>query len=171
MRSNRLYCVIDLSEGANATNYPLTYLDAEPRNGWSDEYKTEKLVLRLIEPGTFVMGHLAESNNKPHDVTLTKPYYIGVFEITQMQYELVTGGDHYEEFQRRDSLGTKPVAKISYDLIRGRSEDSKWLNSQDDIPTASSFIGKLRTRTGMDFDLPTEAQWEYACRAGTTTKY
>ena len=41
MRSNRLYCVIDLSEGANATNYPLTYLDAEPRNGWSDEYKTE----------------------------------------------------------------------------------------------------------------------------------
>ena len=169
-KSNRLYCVIDLSEGANATNYPLTYLDAEPRNGWSDEYKTEKLVLRLIEPGTFVMGHSAESNNKPHDVTLTKPYYIGVFEITQTQYELVTG-ECYKEFRLGDSLGTEPVAGISYDLIRGRSEDSKWLDSQDDVQIESSFIGKLRTRTGMEFDLPTEAQWEYACRAGTVTKY
>ena len=50
------YCVIDLSGGPEADTYPVTYLCAEPEGGWSDEYKTNKYVMRLIEPGTFEKG-------------------------------------------------------------------------------------------------------------------
>ena len=49
------YYVIDLSGGANASYYPLEILDGEPAGGWTDAYKTTKLVLRRIEPGTFMM--------------------------------------------------------------------------------------------------------------------
>ena len=50
------YCIIDLSAGANASSYPVTYLDEPPSGGFNtDEYKTTKLVLRRIEPGTFMM--------------------------------------------------------------------------------------------------------------------
>ena len=80
------YCVIDLSAGANAATYPVSYLADVPDGGWTDEYKTTKLVLRVIEPGSFKMCG-------SYDVTLTRPYYMGVFEVTQKQYELVTGGN------------------------------------------------------------------------------
>jgi hypothetical protein len=54
--TDKLYCVIDLSAGSEATSYPVTYLDSVPAGGWTDEYKTTKLVLRRIEKGTFMMG-------------------------------------------------------------------------------------------------------------------
>lgn len=70
------YCVIDLAGGASAESYPVTYLSAIPNGGWTDEYKTTKLVLRRVDAGSFIMGD--DQANEEHRVTLTKPFYMGV---------------------------------------------------------------------------------------------
>jgi formylglycine-generating enzyme required for sulfatase activity len=102
------------------------------------------------------------------NVTLTKPFFCGLFEVTQKQYELVTGSNPCSSTSYGKG-NTYPVHYVSYNMIRGSSDGAKWPSSS--AVDSSSFMGKLRTCTGLDFDLPTEAQWEYACRAGTTTTY
>jgi len=169
--SEGLYCVVDLSGGISAASYPVTYLTAVPSGGWSDEYKTTKLVLRRLDAGTFTMGSPSDElgrwdDETQHQVTLTKGFYIGVFEVTQRQWELVMG-TRPSCFNNSAYYASRPVECVSYDMIRGSSSGSQWPASN--AVDADSFLGKIRAKTGLIFDLPTEAQWEYACRAGTTT--
>lgn len=168
--SARNYLVIDLSGGTGAASYPVSYLGDVPAGGWSDDYKTTKMVMRLIPAGTYIMGSPAgevgrypsDDREAQHKVTLTKPLYAGVFEVTQKQYELVTGSTP-SEYQGN----ARPVERVSYNMLRGTDKGAAWpANNEVD---GTSFFGILRAKTGLSFDLPTEAQWEFACRAETTT--
>ncbi len=166
-----LYMVIDLSGGPSASSYRVSYMSEPPSDGWTDEYKTTKLVLRRIPAGTFIMGSPSEElgrldNETRHQVTLTQDFYMGVFPVTQRQWERVMG-DWPSHFNNADYRDARPVERVSYNMIRGSSAGSRW--PADNEVDANSFMGRLRARTGRAFDLPTEAQWEYAGRAGTTT--
>ncbi|MBN2308308.1 MAG: SUMF1/EgtB/PvdO family nonheme iron enzyme [Candidatus Hydrogenedentes bacterium] len=108
-----------------------------------------------IPPGTFMMGSPADeegssdSEGPPHRVMLTKGFWMGKYEVTQAQWEAVMDGRNPSYFQGGKNL---PVERVS------------WNDCQE-------FIEKLNGRTGAGFRLPTEAEWEYACRAGTTTPF
>jgi|688.fasta_scaffold243900_1 sulfatase modifying factor 1 len=108
-----------------------------------------KLVMVLIPAGKFVMGsemgHF--ENETQHEVTLTKSYYMGKYAVTQEQWKAVMGKNP------SDTKGAKlPVTYVSWN-------DCK------------NFIKKLNGITKGKYRLPTEAEWEYACRAGTTTAF
>ena len=137
-----LYRVIDVSGGSDAEQYSVSFLRAVPDGGWSDEYKTDKIVLRRIDGTDGV-------------------YYAGVFQITAAQWDKVMGGT---------STSTNPKNNVSYNTIRGNADTYNWPTSTK--VDATSFIGKLRQKTGLTMlDLPSEAEWEFAARAGVTTKW
>ncbi|MDD4017456.1 MAG: formylglycine-generating enzyme family protein [Kiritimatiellae bacterium] len=130
----------------------------------NDLYKTDKLVLRRVPADSFQMG---DTQNGTPNVTLTKGMYAGVFEVTQKQWNHVMG----------TTGGTATQAKhtISYYEIReypANTDDPAVDWPSNKTVNAGSFMGRLRAKTGIsEFDLPTEAQWEYLCRAGTTTVF
>ena len=172
IKQDKLYCVIDISAGTNATAYSVSYLDSVPKGGWSDEYKTKKIVLRRIDAGSFMMGSPESeigrlSNEVYHKVTISKTFYITIFEITEAQYSLVKGGI---------SMTTKPqlvnYASTRGDDLTGTDRDTKSSFCWPDTKTiySKSFAGLLRIKTGINsFDLPTEAQWEYASKGDCVT--
>ena len=131
-------------------------------------YKTDKLVLRRIRSGTF-------KNLNAATVNLTKDFYAGVSELTQRQWELIASSplaSKPSNFTNLAYYATRPVETVSYNDVRGKTNDNPAINwpLTGSAVSSNSFIAKLRAKTGIDgFDLPTEAQWEYLCRAGTTT--
>ncbi|MCX7001744.1 MAG: formylglycine-generating enzyme family protein, partial [bacterium] len=161
------YCIIDVSGGPDAANYPVRYqATAPPLN---DEHKTSKIVLRKIPstlPGSFVMGSPAGevgryAHETQHNVTLTKDFYMGIYEITQAQYSNVMGVNP-SYFTQGAHAAKRPVESVTWNTVRGGT----WPGG---APAGTTFMGKLRAKTAaLAFDLPTEAQWEYACRASTT---
>lgn len=164
------YVVIDLSGGSEAITYPVRRTNVAPDLS-SDTCRTTELWLRRIPAGTFTMGSPTDELGREdtdmvqHPVTISKDYYIGVFEVTQKQWELITGAN-----PASFSGPLRPVEMVSYDDIRGNTPSlgGDWPTSGHAVDE-DSFMGILRKKTGLFLDLPTEAQWEYACRAGTTT--
>jgi len=111
-----------------------------------------KLEMVLVPVGKFVMGSpesekKRRNNERQHEVILTKPYYMGKYEVTQEQYEAVMGKNPSTIKGAR-----LPVTDVS------------WYDCQE-------FIKKLNAKTDGGYRLPSESEWEYACRAGTTTAY
>ncbi len=118
------YCIIDLSGGATATSYPVTYLNGEPKGGFNTtEYKTTKLVLKRVDAGSFIMGY--DQSDVSHCVTLTKSFYMGLYEVTQKQWYLVTGSNPCSStpYGKGDAY---PVHYVSYHDIRGSSKGANW---------------------------------------------
>ena len=110
------------------------------------------LELILIQAGTFLMGSPAseaerDSDETWHEVTLTQPFYLGKYPVTQAQWKAVMGSNP-SDFKG----ATLPVEQVSW-------ED------------AQAFCAKVRQKSGQVVGLPTEAQWDFACRAGTSTPF
>ncbi len=123
------YLVIDLSGGPSASSYPVSYLSEIPAGGWTDEYRTTKLVMRRIPAGTFTMGSPSgelgriDLREAQRQITLAKDYYIGDFQGTQKQWERVMGTwpSYFNNTAYRDS---RPVEQVSYYDIRENPNNS-----------------------------------------------
>ena len=171
-----IYMIVDVSGGPTATSYPVSYQATAPNLTGADnlQYKTNKIVLRYIPAGTFTMGSPVgevgrAANETQHSVTLTQGFYMGVFEVTQQQFKNVVGSYPSGSQNFTNAANTMPMHKVSWENIRGTAGGGyDWPNSGNAVDSAK-FMGLLRSKSGLaTFDLPTEAQWEYACRAGTT---
>ena len=167
------YMVADLSDASGTRYYP----DADFLPGGllaNEDYRKTKFVLRKImakdiewtkggnstEPGW--KGDVATIPGEPqYTAQIANNYYIGVFEVTQTQWEMVAGTNP-SAFRNADCKAMRPVDQVSYNAIRGTGVN------YPTAPSADSFLGKLRTKFGnaYAFDLPNEAQWEFASRAG-----
>ena len=174
------YMVIDLDGSKNKEYF--TSEDRLPLGIDSDVYRTDKLVMRLIRakgrPFRFGASHVNERGLDPVErgyieiarhAMLTKDYYIGVFEFTQGQYHKING-NRPSMFANEECWRTRPVEYLQ----RSHIIDSNWPN--DDPAVANSagsnrMLYRLRNAVGMDWrlTLPTCAQWEFACRAGSLT--
>lgn len=162
------YMVCDLV----ATNMVRYYVSAAavPHGVTNDIYKTAKLLMRRVHATgvewrigrgiTELTSYSSDMNlyTKPHRVVLSKDFYIGVYETTQRQYYRFSGRSNPSSFSVANGYADgdmRPVENIGldiYDAVYGK-------------------LPALKALTGIDFVLPSEAQWEFACRAGTSTAF
>ena len=178
------YMIVDTSAGKTATSYPVRYAKAGANVTTAQfnkpEYKLHKIAFKRVKVGdflettvgdqtypyTFKMGEgTVASGTKWHPVRLTKDYFLGIFEVTQRQYENVTGANPSAYKTKESNLESikaeitdytmHPANQLVYDTISG----------------ADGLFERLSARLGVAVGAPTEAQWEFACRAGCENKY
>lgn len=142
----------DNAPGPGSQAKPAPAVNPLPSNPQQGTVWENSIGLKLvwIPPGEFEMGSDdGESNEKPiHTVKISKGYYMGIYEVTQEQYQKVMGTNP-SKFKGEDNL---PVEQVRWD-------------------DAVKFCENLTQKEGKTYRLPTEAEWEYACRAETTSKF
>jgi formylglycine-generating enzyme required for sulfatase activity/serine/threonine protein kinase len=119
----------------------------------------------LIPPGIFTMGSPLDEKDRSndeeqHEVTITKPFYLGKYEVTQEQYQRVTGTNP----SWFSPMGLSRDKVVDLDTRRLPVENVSW-------EEAAAYCVALGHKTGRPARLPSEAEWEYACRAGATTPF
>ena len=163
-----VYLVIDLSGGPTAASYPSRYVFAAPDLS-DDTCRTTELWLKRVPAGTFTMGTGTGSNKSlaAHAVRLTKPFFMAIFPTTQAQWAQVMG-DWPSFFTNETYRAGRPVESVSWSRIRGHGA---WYGDGTAL-NGDTFVERLRTKSALvGVDVPSEAQWEYVCRAGTTGDY
>jgi len=139
-----------------------------------------------IKPGAFTMGGSQapafewQADSRPeHQVTLTKSYYMGKYEVTRKQFAAFIRATSYQTDAERSGIASGTLTDGSWGGIRGASwKDPVVFKQADTHPVvcvswkdAEAFCDWATKKTGRRVNLPTEAEWEYACRAGTKTTW
>jgi formylglycine-generating enzyme required for sulfatase activity len=151
-----LFCLSLIATLASGATLPIhTQGQKDPLKKTPPKDFTNSLGMKFvwIPPGTFLMGSPKEEGKRDgdeiqHKVTLTKGFYMGVYTVTQEQWQAIMGKNP----SRCKGDKNLPVDNVS------------WQDCQE-------FCKKLRAKDQRAYRLPTEAEWEYACGAGTTTPF
>jgi formylglycine-generating enzyme required for sulfatase activity len=168
MNPRVLACLLAGACGGLLATVPSARLDGADKEKGATKVITNSLGMKLalIPAGKFLMGSPKKEKEREdkevqHEVTISKPFYMGVYEVRQREYTAVKGGG-------------KPRQNSIFNEKRGGSPDHprenvKWSDAVD-------FCNRLSARAdekkaGRKYRLPTEAEWEYACRAGTKTVF
>ena len=158
-------------------------VDALPEGGLKGKRcKTSLLVLKRIPAGgrEFVMGrnknvtyytssNESKDNESPQLVSLQSDFYLGVFELTQYQWDVVCCKtiNAVANFTNATCWATRPMENISwYDLHESANNTYNFDYRYPKTPHPQSYLGLIRARTGVAFELPSEVEWEFASNAG-----
>ncbi|MFO0819472.1 MAG: SUMF1/EgtB/PvdO family nonheme iron enzyme [Pirellulales bacterium] len=147
-------------------------LSIAPRDKKPGQLYVNSMGMRFayIPPGRFLMGKTHEeasqfADYKPHEVRLTRGFFLGVYEVTQQEYQRIMNKN--PSYFSAQGNGAKLVRDM--DTSRFPVENVSWLDAQNACRTLSEL--PLEKESRRQYRLPTEAEWEYACRAGTTTPF
>ena len=168
------YCVLDLTTKSNITYY--VSAEAIPFGVADNIYKTERMVFRKV-PAKGVQFRMGTPGNTsaeiPHRVTFTNDYYLGIYETTKKQANLIWSRDWNNTPEDDPDYWIKPVDNVPMTVFRGSRTHSP-ASQGGTLPEttgANGYLRRLADKTGAELDLPLEAQWEYACRAGSAEAY
>ena len=142
--------------------------------------------LKLIKPGTFTMGSPKDEKGRydkdgpQHEVEITKLFLMGVYPVTVGQFRAFVQDSGYQTDAEKDSKGGygMNLATAKWEQKPEYTWRMPGFSQGDDHPVvevswndATAFCAWLSKKEGKTYELPTEAEWEYACRAGTTTRF